>query len=178
MKIQFKLILVGFVVIAVLMAVAWYVGVLSPISIIVAILLIVGMAFFVSQMLARPIQELRNVVDAVSRGDLKKRAKVEGKDELSRLAQSLNIMIEGFIEARRLPENILRSMKDSLFVVDTKGNITEVNQAALEALGYKKEEIVGKPISKVFGKIKTGTAKAKKEPKAIKYIPAPDQEQE
>jgi PAS domain-containing protein len=108
-------------------------------------------------------------------GDYSVRAKVTGKDEIGELAASFNSMTDSLVEAQKLPKNILRSMKDSLFVVDTKGNITEANQAALDALGYKKEELVGAPISKVFGKGASKLNIKGQRSDVIKYVPDPEQ---
>jgi HAMP domain-containing protein len=152
-------------------------GRILTVGVIASALLALFMGVFVSRSVAKPLARLRDVADAVARGDLTKRAEVKRKDEIGQLAASFNAMTESLLEAQKLPRSILRSMKDSLFVVDTKGNITEVNRAALEALGYKKEELVGAPISKVFG---TGASAKPREidakPKVIKYIPDPEQE--
>jgi nitrogen fixation/metabolism regulation signal transduction histidine kinase len=122
------------------------------VGVIASVLLALGLGVFVSRSVARPLTSLRDVADAVAKGDLTKRAEVKGKDEIAQLASAFNAMTDNLLKASKLPKNILRSMTDSLFVVDTKGNITEVNQAALVVLGYKKEELVGKPVSKVFAK--------------------------
>lgn len=46
-------------------------------------------------------------------------------------------------------DNILKAMVDVLIVADTSGNIKSVNDAACELLGYKREELTGKP-AKIF----------------------------
>lgn len=163
------------------------------IGVFTAVLLALGMGVFVSRAVAKPLKELQDTAEAIAKGDLTKRAEVKGQDEIARVADAFNKMTERLLEARRLPENILRSMKDSLFVVDTKGKITEANQSALEALGYKKEDLIGKPISKVFGNVRgktpsveeersdgstLGVKERKQMSKVIKYIPAPEEEQE
>jgi methyl-accepting chemotaxis protein len=154
-------------------------GRILTVGIIAAALLALGMGFFVQRVVGRRLRELTQIAAKIIAGDVSVRATVRGQDEISELAAAFNTMTESLIESRRLPENILRSMKDSLFVVDTKGNITEVNQAALDMLGYNKEELVGKPINKVFGTVR-GTSQKNEEskPKAIKYVPAPDQDEE
>lgn len=159
MNSQSKFLLTESVAAAILLAAIWYAGVLNraDIRVTLAVFLavfiaILGMHFFTLQIISRKIRALRSVISAVSKGETEKRAKVGAKDEIGILAKDLNKMVESLQEARRLPENILRSMKDGLFVVDTKGNIQEVNRAILEMLGYKKEELVGKPLSVVFTK--------------------------
>jgi HAMP domain-containing protein len=158
-------------------------GSILAIGIIASTLLALGMGVFVSRSVAKPLKELQHVAARIIAGDYTVRAEVKGKDEIAELAGAFNAMTESLIASRRLPENILRSMKDSLFVVDTKGDITEVNEAALEALGYTKEELVGKPISKVFGNIanvkEQGEQKdAGNTPRAVKYVPATEEGEE
>lgn len=157
---QSKLLLAESIAAVILLALIWHIGILNPINItavvlaafLIVFIAILGIHFFALQIISRKIHSLHSVVSAVSEGEAEKWAKIEAKDEIGILAKDLNKMIENLQEARRLPENILRSMKDGLFVVDTKGNIREVNRAMLEMLGYKKEELVGKPISNVFTK--------------------------
>jgi len=49
-------------------------------------------------------------------------------------------------------ENILRSIAAPMFIVDTDLTITSVNDAALNAMGYRREEVVGKMTCAQFSK--------------------------
>jgi PAS domain S-box-containing protein len=142
------------------------------VGIIASVLLALGMGVFVSRGVARPLKELQHVAAQIIAGDYSVRAKVSGRDEIAELAKAFNAMTDSLIESRKLPENILRSMSDSLFVVDTNGNITEVNQAGLDVLGYKKEELVGKPLSRVLksASVKKGSQKPQVQ-KVERYVP-------
>ncbi len=122
------------------------------IEVITAVFLALSVGTFISLFLIRPLRMIQEDAESIVAGDLTRRAEVRSKDEIGRLAKSFNRMTERLLEARDLPENILVSMKDGLFVVDTNGNITDVNKAALDLLGYKKEELVGRPLSKVLVK--------------------------
>lgn len=53
-------------------------------------------------------------------------------------------------------EDIISSMVDSLILMDSNGIILEVNKATLNLLGYKKEEIIGKPVEMLFTEDKKG----------------------
>ena len=128
----------------------------------ISILGIIGVAFVVIDILLiiffwfiilKPLFNLNKTATLISQGKLSQRAESVSKDEIGQLAGNFNKMTESLLEARRLPESILQSMKDGLFVVDVEGNITDINEAALSALGYAKEELVGKPVSIVFEKI-------------------------
>ena len=47
-------------------------------------------------------------------------------------------------------ENIISTMSDSLFLVDTDGRITSVNPAVSDLLGYEMKELIGKPMRIIF----------------------------
>ncbi|HHT9117690.1 MAG TPA: ammonium transporter, partial [Candidatus Hypogeohydataceae bacterium YC38] len=74
--------------------------------------------------------------------------------QISRL-QDLNVVLEERIKGRtqelsrekRYTESVIKSMKESLVVTDTQGNIRDVNPTIEALLGYKREELVGKPLS-------------------------------
>ena len=50
------------------------------------------------------------------------------------------------LQIQEFTENILKSMVDALIVVDAEEKITMINQATLDLLGHRKEEIVKKPV--------------------------------
>ncbi len=47
-------------------------------------------------------------------------------------------------------ENIISTMPDSLFLADANGRITSVNRGASKLLGYKANELIGKPMQTIF----------------------------
>ncbi|MFH1352155.1 MAG: PAS domain S-box protein, partial [bacterium] len=53
-------------------------------------------------------------------------------------------------DAKEYTANIIESMIDILIVTDSDGKIKTVNQANLNLLGYKKEEIIAQPVGKLF----------------------------
>jgi len=53
-------------------------------------------------------------------------------------------------ESKDYVDNIIRSMIDTLIVVSPEGNIKTVNNALLNLLGYKEEELIGKPVATIF----------------------------
>jgi len=71
-------------------------------------------------------------------------AEIEGKNE--ELSQ-----------AKEFIENVLDSMADTLVVIDSQGIIKKVNRATLKLLGYKEEEIVGRPVENILDQEKGGT---------------------
>lgn len=55
-------------------------------------------------------------------------------------------------EAKEFIENVLDSMADTLVVINKSGIINRVNKITLELLGYRKEEIIGKPLEFILDK--------------------------
>jgi methyl-accepting chemotaxis protein len=56
-------------------------------------------AILISIRLARPLQEVQNVIEAVAEGDLTKEAKVTTDDEIGRVAKALNVTVASVREA-------------------------------------------------------------------------------
>ncbi len=54
-------------------------------------------------------------------------------------------------EVKDYTGNVMKSIMDSLIVVDPDGRIRTVNRATEELLGYKKGELIGKPVGMLFG---------------------------
>ncbi len=59
-------------------------------------------------------------------------------------------------ESEAFVDNIIRSMVDSLVVVSDKGKITKVNKATLELLGYRQNELIGRPVGLLFSQKEDG----------------------
>lgn len=72
---------------------------------------------------------------------------------ISRL-QDLNVMLEKRIQerthqlalAKKYTDGIINSMKESLIVTDTQWNIKDINPTLESLLGYKRHELLGKPV--------------------------------
>ena len=47
-------------------------------------------------------------------------------------------------------DNIIKSMIDTLIVVDPDAKIKTINKATSDLLGYKEEELIGKPVATIF----------------------------
>jgi len=53
-------------------------------------------------------------------------------------------------QIRESLENIIRSMLEALVVVEPDGRIMRVNRALVDLLGWQEEELIGKPLGKLF----------------------------
>jgi len=103
---------------------------------IIILLLMVAIAFFISRGLSRPVKELIEASRKVASGDFSIRAYSKGKDELSDLAQSFNLMTDEIRELfgnlsrqKEELESILSSIQEGLLVLDKDGKVTLANQS-------------------------------------------------
>ncbi|UCG57823.1 MAG: HAMP domain-containing protein [Phycisphaerales bacterium] len=72
---------------------------------IVATVIAVTVAYFVSRSITSPIREMTEVAQRIARGDFSRQVKAKSRDELGELAESLNAMAE---ELQRTIENLKR----------------------------------------------------------------------
>jgi PAS domain S-box-containing protein len=57
---------------------------------------------------------------------------------------------EALLAAKDYTENIIKSMFDTLIVINPDGKIKSINEAVTVLLGYKKEELIGKPFGTIL----------------------------
>jgi len=121
----------------------------NTILIIFLLIYAAGAGFLIVRWVLRPLFKLVDAAREISSGNLQKRVSVDTRDEFSILAKSFNQMTDSLIETRKYPENIIRSMADSLVLVGQDGIIKEANEATADLLGYEQKELVGMPYEKI-----------------------------
>jgi len=111
----------------------------------ICISLLVAMIFSLlfTRKLIRPIKRLSGEMAKVSKGDLSVHIETTGTDEIGRLADSFNRMIqdlkqsqEALIETERKYRRVFENSKDMIYITSVGGKFVDVNQAGLEMLGY------------------------------------------
>lgn len=120
------------------------------ITIVIGLLL----AIIISQEITRPIEEMRKQTLRIARGDFSGQVRVMGNDELGQLAGAVNnlsVRVEEAQESsdseRRRLDSVLSHMSDGVLATDRRGNVTIVNNMALQLLGVEHEdELIGKSI--------------------------------
>jgi diguanylate cyclase (GGDEF)-like protein/PAS domain S-box-containing protein len=130
----------------------------------VTILLFLMAAYFAIGIylgIADSIKSLTRSALAFAGGDLKQRASLNTRDELSQVATGFNKMADGFsamLDARKKAEaelheshenmrRLLDSMVEGAYGIDTSGNCTFVNRSFLKMLGYQNDsEVLGKNV--------------------------------
>lgn len=120
----------------------------------VTIILSLFLAVLISQEITRPIEEMRKQTLRIARGDFSGQVRVMGNDELGQLAGAVNnlsVRVEEAQESsdseRRRLDSVLSHMSDGVLATDRWGNITIVNNMALQLLGVDHEDdLIGKSI--------------------------------
>ena len=116
------------------------------------------MAILISQEITRPIEEMRKQTLRIARGDFSGQVRVLGNDELGQLAGAVNnlsVRVEEAQEStdseRRRLDSVLSHMSDGVLATDRRGNVTIVNNMALQLLGVDHEDdLIGKSIIDVL----------------------------
>jgi len=109
---------------------------------------LLALQYFRLRRLLQPLKSLTAFTAEVGAGNLARKAKVARLDEVGQLAVAFNRMLDDLAATtvtRDYVDNIIRSMAESLLVVDNAGAIRTANQAALSLLGYSEQELSGKP---------------------------------
>ena len=125
------------------------------------ILLLILLALLLSsklqQLISRPIVELAELTRNVAKGDFTRKAEIKTNDELGALAKTFNTMTSDLRTSRNnlqsakdYMDNIIKSLIDTLIVTDSDGTIKMINNSALELLGHRRYEIIGKNLSIIF----------------------------
>ncbi|UJR79613.1 sensor histidine kinase [Sandaracinus amylolyticus] len=101
-----------------------------------------------SQRLLAPLPKLQSRVVAVARGDLSTRLETGRDDEIGRLAQEFERMVDAIAardrevrELQRIQERIVASLRSAVVVVDAEGRVRAANQSADPVLGIGRSAI-------------------------------------
>jgi PAS domain S-box-containing protein len=86
----------------------------------------------------------------------RKKAEEEIRKLNEELEQKVDKRTQELRETREYTENIIKSMLDALLVVNPDTTIKTVNKAIINLLGYKENELIGKPISMIFAAAEEG----------------------
>jgi PAS domain-containing protein len=133
-------------------------GLFAALSAMVAISL-ASVALFIMfrRWVDRPLRRMVRGLNVLAASDLTFRFPARRKDEIglaeesfNRLASSLQAHQAELKDAVEYLEGIVESSADLIITVSPEGNIITFNRGAEEALGYKREEVVDRPIETLF----------------------------
>ncbi len=127
---------------------AWVDRALRPVWIALGTALLLGLAAALilgswrARQVAAPVLELAQVARGISGGDLTRRIRVRGEDEIGQLGGAFNAMADelrrklaAVSEERGKIEAIISSMNDAVVAADARGTILLLNRASRDLLG-------------------------------------------
>lgn len=123
---------------------------------------------FVSDGTRRPIAMLIRAAKRLAEGGPLKKPAVPSGGESGISGGSFNQMIKNLREvtvSKSCVDNILNSMIDTLVVLNPVATILMVNKATCDLLGYKEDELIGRPVDTILAAAgETGGEVSHKEP--------------
>ena len=110
--------------------------------------------------ITNPIGQLIAGIREITNKNYRYRIHIESKDEFGKLAESFNNMAERleYFESSNLnqilfeksrAEAVINSLKDASIGIDKNNIVLFANQQALQLLGLRSEQLVGKPVDEV-----------------------------
>ena len=133
---------------------------LTYISIISAIIFIVALTFSFNfpSIITGPINDFREAIRQIADKNYKHRVNITSKDEFGQMATAFNAMAERleYFESSNLnklifekarAEAVINSLKDASIGINRNNTILFANQQALQLLGLKAEETIGRPVA-------------------------------
>jgi Signal transduction histidine kinase len=135
------------------------------ITLIAAITFLIALtfAFNFPSVVTTPIQKLTGAIQEISRKNYRQRVHLNSKDEFGQLAGAFNEMTDRLEEfensnlnklifEKARAEAVINSLKDASIGIDKNDRVLFANQQALQLLGLKGEETVGKSIKALSDK--------------------------
>jgi PAS domain S-box-containing protein len=107
-------------------------------------------AYLLAIFISSPIKRITDATEKVSNGHLDTQLMIKRNDEIGTLATTFNKMTE---DLRRTTvskdyfDNIIKSMNDTLIVIDPDAKIRSVNRATCNLLNYSEDELIGRNMS-------------------------------
>jgi signal transduction histidine kinase len=120
-----------------------------PIVLLVLMLvaLLVGAGVIIANRITAPLGELAHTAEAITAGDLTRRAHIQSQNEIGTLAHSFNMMTGHLTNLYDQVQSessqraaIVESIADGIVVCDIEGRITLINQATRRFLGISDDE--------------------------------------
>jgi len=115
--------------------------------------LAIGLGLFVSRSIALPISKLKDASVKIGSGDLNVNIEIAREDEIGELAKSFSEMANSLKDSttsKAYVDNIINSITDILFVMNSNGKITAVNRAVFDHLGFSEKELIGQDVNCLF----------------------------
>ncbi|MFC0774026.1 sensor histidine kinase [Terrimonas alba] len=138
---------------------------IATITAIATIAFIIGISFVYNfpGVLVTPIKKFTEAIKEISKKNYRHRIHLESKDEFGQLAGAFNDMTERLedfensnlnklIFEKTRAEAVINSLKDASIGIDKNNSVLFVNEQALQLLGLKSEQTIGKSVSELSDK--------------------------
>lgn len=129
----------------------------SMLFVLVSVVLVLFAALLIANRLGYRIGKLMRVAEEVQSGNYSTRANISGRDEVAKLAISLNHMLdvlareeEQLRKASSYTRSLIEASLDPLVTIDPEGKITDVNKATEEVTGRHRSELITTDFSNYF----------------------------
>lgn len=109
-------------------------------------------AFYMGKGITRGLQHIVDVAEGIKGGNLKLRANLTRHDELGKLAEDFNIMLDTINKSKRDLQAIMDNSPAVIYVKDINGRFTFINKQFEKLFHFKREDIIGKSLHDVFSK--------------------------
>lgn len=127
----------------------------SKFSIMSILVLILGILLSVHtyRSISYPIKKLMEATSEIGRGRFNVDIPIRSNDEVGQLGLAFNKMtgeLQRTTVSKDYVENIIQSMFDALIVTSKDLTMQTVNKAICDMLGYRSEELLGRPVKMLF----------------------------
>jgi diguanylate cyclase (GGDEF)-like protein/PAS domain S-box-containing protein len=121
-----------------------------------AFVVAIGAFAALSHSICHPLNQLTAAAIRIGRGKLRTKVNVQCRDELGELAQAFNQMATTLWKTTAYAVKVSDSMVESLIVL-TPNTLTihSVNKSTCNLLGYRRRELIGKPIETLLPTVAT-----------------------
>ena len=114
-------------------------------------------SLYISGRISQPLSEMKDTAERFASGELDSRIRVEGPDDVIRLAEALNVMaaqlndrIHTVTAQRNEQEAILSSMVEGVIAVDSSETVLSLNRTAAKLLNVSSGFASGQPVALVM----------------------------
>ena len=109
-------------------------------------------AFFMAKGITRGLKHIVDVAEGVEAGDFSLRSNLNRHDELGKLGEDFNIMLDAVSKSKRDLQGIMDNSPTVIYVKDVNGFFTFVNQQFKKLFHLSDEKVIGKTLYDIFPK--------------------------
>lgn len=109
-------------------------------------------AFFMAKGITQGLKQIVDVAEGVKYGNQTLRAPVDRQDEIGKLGEDFNLMLDTIEVTKRDLQAIMDNSPTVIYVKNIEGEFTFVNKQFEKLFHLKKEDVVGKVLHDIFPK--------------------------